>query len=193
MCSRVHEHDPCGQDAGDRVIEPLSLGTSIVALGVSGVAAWTALSVAKRQAHELGRALLHDLTSGEVAAARNRIGTFMYGPRTSVRELTEATMVRDYYTLLWCIERAGAGQQALRGWTAKNASEDFMNRVRWHAQEIATNASLLHSVFDDYDDAEAWAAFLRSARVLAFEPMTDTKLAEGVEVRQLDERRAILG
>lgn len=173
-------------------IDWLTLTVASVALGVSGLAAWNAWSVARRQAHELGWALLNDLTTGEVAAARNRIGTFMYGQPVSSGKQFEAAMVRDYYTLLWCVERVGAGRRALRVWTAKSASADFLARVQWHAREIATNVSLLHSVFSEYNDKAAWDAFQVSARAVGFEAMTDSELAAEIEARKLVERRAAL-
>lgn len=122
-------------------------GLGSAALAVAAVAvALTAFQSERRRARwENARALHHDLTTGEVAAARNRMGRLHYGsysnsPLSTAEAETEMDL-QAYYTLLWCFERINAGRESLVRASNKlpsdGAVEYLEDLIRWHVAEYA--------------------------------------------------------
>ncbi|WP_141714195.1 hypothetical protein [Micromonospora inyonensis] len=100
---------------------------SLVALGVSLVVQW---GQRRREDFELARSLHQDLTSGEVAQARDILGGLVRSDRAlDATSSVEAT--RAYFTLLWCFERIEVGLQISSG-----RPRQFLTRaIRWHVLE----------------------------------------------------------
>ncbi|WJV51752.1 hypothetical protein [Streptomyces flavofungini] len=89
----------------------------VVTLVISIVSLCTSMAVFYWQRRhgdfDLARMLHADLTTGEVARARDVLGTFIHDPRTldseDLRDVRTA-----YFTVLWCFERLYAGRRAIR-------------------------------------------------------------------------------
>ena len=85
--------------------------------------------------------LLGDLTTGEVAQARNVLGTWLYGPHERHSQVQESDLIQSYYTVAWAIERLAAGRSALGvlRFTDRRTVISFDARISWHVQEQAAN------------------------------------------------------
>jgi hypothetical protein len=61
--------------------------------------------------------LHQDLTTGEVAAARDTLGRIAHGTRTLAGSPSDAVAVQEalraWFTLLWCFERIQAGRRTI--------------------------------------------------------------------------------
>ena len=77
--------------------EITSLLVALLALLVAGA---VYLGESRRSDFEVARTLHLDLTSGEVAQARQQLGTLRYGTPEAVRALDPAAAVTAYFTLL---------------------------------------------------------------------------------------------
>ena len=73
-----------------------------------------AISVAHREIRELAFGMHRDLTTGEVAEARNCLGTWRYGAAEQRRAVTDSQLIQAFYIVLWCLERMANGEQILR-------------------------------------------------------------------------------
>lgn len=92
------------------------LGSAALAIAAVAVALAAFQSERRRARWENARALHHDLTTGEVATARNRMGRLHYGSYTnsplSTAEAETELDLQAYYTVLWCFERIQAGRES---------------------------------------------------------------------------------
>jgi len=120
--------------------------------------------VAKRESYVVAREILTDLTTGEVATARDVIGILRYGNDVGWRSLDYSDLVRQYYCLEWALERTGYGLMGLR--PAGHQVQDSMREaITWHVKELATSLATLHDAFGrDMVDADSWRTL---GRVLA--------------------------
>jgi hypothetical protein len=100
--------------------------------------------VAENQAHfQLALSLHHDLTTGEVAKARDVLGAIQHADEDVKGVVSNADAVESYFTVLWCFERIYAGEQTLR--SDSNRLQDtvqltpalkFMyDSIHWHVDE----------------------------------------------------------
>ena len=108
---------------------------SSVVIGVVGV--FAAAKISRHQFRQTGLALLQDLTTGEVAVARNFIGTYMYGDDGQIAHMTTSDLVREYYVLLWGIERNAEGYRALSKSRQPRIAREFRASVNWHVVDTA--------------------------------------------------------
>ncbi|MCQ1954146.1 hypothetical protein [Arthrobacter sp. zg-Y238] len=96
-----------------------------------------------------------DLTTGEVAAARNVIGSWLYGPHVRHSQIEESELIQSYYTVAWAIERLAAGRSALGvlRFSDRRTIATFDKRIKWHVQEQARNLKILaqHIKMDNGD------------------------------------------
>jgi hypothetical protein len=60
---------------------------------------------------DLARSLHHELTTGEVAEARDPLGTLVYADDSS--KVDPEVGRTAYFTVLWCFERIWAGREAI--------------------------------------------------------------------------------
>ena len=88
-----------------------ALGSAVAAF-ISWMTAHTALKTNRRQ-HSAS--LLADLTSGEVASARDRIGNWLYGDHKQHSPISKPELIHSYYVVAWALERLAVGRTALGG------------------------------------------------------------------------------
>lgn len=152
-------------------IAALSLAVSVGSLLV----ALAAFRVQRRKANmELARSLHFDLTSGEVAKARETLGTIVYdreviasGDKASRRaRFVEART--DYFTLLWCFERIWAGRETIaadgRAGTGGVACRYLDRIMSWHVRSWAKDLPVVRQVLElglggQLEDEESCVAF----------------------------------
>jgi hypothetical protein len=122
-------------------IPVLALVVSSGALALS----WAAFKVQRRRTNmELARSLHFDLTSGEVAKARESLGTMtrdrkvMASAHPEKRKARFASARTDYFTLLWCFERIWAGRETIiadEGHRATRPACSYLNNlIRCHVR-----------------------------------------------------------
>lgn len=111
---------------------------SAVAAFVSWATAQAALKTSRRQ-HSA--ALLADLTTGEVAAARNVIGSWLYGSHEQHSVIGTPELIRAYYVVAWALERLAVGRTALGAmrFGDSKALDELDARLKWHVQEQTPN------------------------------------------------------
>ena len=134
-------------------------GTLVLGLAatVISIAAFVqSARVAKRESYGAARDILTDLTTGEIAHARDVIGILRHGGEAAWKGLDYSDVINQYYVLEWALERAGYGFQGLR--PAGHQVQDSMRKaIRWHINELLTALTLLHDSFDrNMVDAETW-------------------------------------
>ena len=137
----------------------LTVGTLVLGLAatVISIAAFLQSSrIAKRESYVVARDILTDLTTGEIAHARDVIGILRHGGEAAWKGLDYSDVINQYYVLEWALERAGFGFQGLR--PAGHQVQDSMRKaIRWHINELLTALTLLHDSFDrNMVDAETW-------------------------------------
>lgn len=118
----------------------------------------------RRHGHfDLARILHADLTGGEVAKARDVLGTLVHAPG-SIRDdgLPEARTA--YFTLLWCFEGIYAGRRAIQdGGTASRRPLRFLDRlisnqlVYWSANLPRVRGELERRLGPIDDEQSRWA------------------------------------
>jgi hypothetical protein len=152
-------------------IAALSLAVSVGSLLV----ALAAFRVQRRRTNmELARSLHFDLTSGEVASARETLGTIVYdrevmasGDKAS-RKARFAEARTDYFTLLWCFERIWAGRETMtaddRAGTGGVACRYLDRIIGWHVRNWAKDLPVIRQVLEletggQLEDEESCVAF----------------------------------
>jgi hypothetical protein len=122
---------------------------------------------------ELARSLHAELTSGEVAQARDTLGTIVYDRQMMVsgdkasRRARYAKARTDYFTLLWCFERINAGRDTIIAddHAGKNgvACKYLDEIIGWHVltwiKDLPTVKRVLENELGDMDDKDSWKAF----------------------------------
>jgi hypothetical protein len=105
-----------------------------------------------------------DLTTGEVAQARDILGTIVHtGMRTDQVDLAEARAA--YFTLMWSLERIEAGRRTIaRGWFGRRALRFLNELVDWHVAYWADNRQPVKEALEaglgaEIDDEEVRAGF----------------------------------
>jgi hypothetical protein len=108
--------------------------STLIALLSAAVAVLVFLRQRRQSDFELARSLHQDLTSGEVARARDLLGTVHYAGSRTLADAGAAEAVRAaYFTVLWCFERIHAGRLVLARSPAARAFLDEL--IRWHVAE----------------------------------------------------------
>jgi hypothetical protein len=78
---------------------------------------------------DLARVLHADLTSGEVAKARDLLGTLLHAPDTVADDVLPDIRTA-YFTVLWCLERLYAGRRTIKdGGAASRRPLKFLDRL----------------------------------------------------------------
>jgi hypothetical protein len=160
---------------------------SQVALAVAAtMASIISVQVARRLAthefHQASLAILQDLTTGEVAEARDVLGTFMYGGEDAVRALSRTEVIRAFYTVSWCLERVARGYAAMDISRSDKIRDAFCRSVKWHSTELVTNLALVRQVLH-MDDQDAWRALKDATDLLSKRP-------QFLSVEVIDDQRA---
>lgn len=106
---------------------------SIVVAGGALIISIMAYGTQRRQADFALALRLHtDLTTGEVAQARDILGAIVHnGMRTDQVDLAEARAA--YFTLMWSMERVAAGRLTIdQGWFRRRPLRFLDRLVGWH-------------------------------------------------------------
>lgn len=158
------------------LLSVVSVLISVLAWRQARAANEIAISVAHREIRELAFGLHSDLTTGEVAAARNCLGTWRYGTDLQREGIDEGQLIHAFYVVLWCLERIANGDEILRqqqgvltrlsgkGRDAGNTRDlhrQSMDHLRWHLRENVGNLVAVRAA-TRMNDAQAWSS-LRSA------------------------------
>jgi hypothetical protein len=131
------------------------VSSTVLALAAVVVALVAFRSEHQRARFEGARALHHDLTTGEVAAARKVIASLRYGGfGSSSAPVDWSDALTSYFTLLWCFERIEAGRTALvvrgvvRFSDPRNEAVDYLDAlVAWHVAEYACGFAIARRKF----------------------------------------------
>jgi hypothetical protein len=160
------------------LLSVVSVLISVLAWRQARAANEIAMSVAHREIRELAFGLHRDLTTGEVAEARNRLGTWRYGTDLQREGIDDGQLIQAFYVVLWCLERMANGDGILRqqqgvlsrlsakGRDAGNSRDlhrQSMDHLRWHLRENVGNLVAVRAA-TRMNDAQAWSS-LRSAAV----------------------------
>lgn len=190
------------------MLSELTTSAAAVAAGVTFLLTVVGWDVSRRVASHTYRqgtlAALTDLTTGDVAVARNLVGTYMYGPDHAVSRISIPDLIRAYYTLSWAVERAAGAYEALRVSSGRER-EGLVRSLHWHVREVVTNLTLVRRQVEIEDD-EAWGALTRSAWPLLgrpprsprdtspdrFTPVSDEQAERLAKKRELGRRTALL-
>lgn len=141
-------------------MDTIAIWSMIAAMGSAAAAftswmtAHTALKTGRRQ-HSA--ALLADLTTGEVATARDTIGSWLYGTDEQHAPISKAELIRAYYTVAWALERLAVGRTALGAmrFGDKKATKELDQSLLWHVEEQARNLHFIaHHVAMDNTEVE---------------------------------------
>lgn len=126
---------------------------SAVAAFISWMTAHTGLKTSRRQ-HSA--ALLADLTTGEVAVARDRIGSWLYGDHQQHSPIGDPQLIQAYYVVAWALERPAVGRTALGAMRLgdKEALKELDARVLWHVREQGQNLRFLARQLKSIDNDE---------------------------------------
>ncbi|MCT9083229.1 hypothetical protein [Streptomyces fulvoviolaceus] len=123
------------------------LSSAGLALAAVGIAMQAHRTEHRRSRFETARSLLHELTAGEGAAARNYIARLHYGlSYTGTSPDLSATAEADlyfaaYYMMLWSFERVEAGRTSLLAGGRADGGDEVIRyldeRLAWHVAEYA--------------------------------------------------------
>lgn len=137
------------------------VSSTVLALAAVVVALVAFRSEHRRARFEGARALHHDLTTGEIAAARKTVGSLHYGDFGSSSSPADwSQALTAYFTLLWCFERIEAGRMALargvvRAGQRKDEAVDYLDAlVAWHVAEYACGFSIARRKLAEASAAE---------------------------------------
>jgi len=145
---------------------------AVVAVAAVLVAVVVYLGGSQRSDFEIARTLHLDLTSGEVARARDLLGVLMHGTAAQISRLDKSDARTAYFTLLWCFERILNGRRALvQGKLLRRRSRAvrFLDEaLAWHLDYWAVGVDLIRAPLtailgeevDDKDSRLALAALL---------------------------------
>lgn len=112
---------------------PPSTVTAIAAVLVTIIFTWSAHV---RQGRALVRDALKELTTSEVASARNVLGTLVHSDLDSaVSGIKASEIVHAYYAHLWAIERTHAAFRV----AARKPKESAFVILNWHLAEMLRN------------------------------------------------------
>ena len=175
------------------LLSVVSVLVSVLAWRQARAANEIAISVAHREIRELAFGMHRDLTTGEVAEARNCLGTWRYGAAEQRRAVTDSQLIQAFYIVLWCLERMANGEQILRQQqgvltrlSAKRGDADgtrdlhrqSMEHLRWHLRENVANLVAVRAV-TCMDDAAAWTSLCSAAEALGCSDLVALPAAAG--------------
>jgi hypothetical protein len=139
-----------------------AIGSAIAAF-ISWMTAHTALKTARRQ-HSA--ALLADLTTGEVASARNTIGSWLYGSHEQHSPISKPELIHAYYVVAWALERLAVGRTALGAmrFGDRKAVDELDARLSWHVKEQVPNLRFIANHLKTLDNKEMEGSLLSIQR-----------------------------
>ncbi|MFF5315655.1 hypothetical protein [Streptomyces massasporeus] len=168
------------------------VSSTVLALAAVVVALVAFRSEHQRARFEGARALHHDLTTGEVAAARKVIGSLHYGGFGSASAPVDwSEALTSYFTLLWCFERIEAGRTALvrgvvRSSDPRNEAVDYLDAlVAWDVAEYACGFAVARRRFvessaQEVSDGDSTSGFSRLLLALQERGLVDHAYRAGI-------------
>ncbi|MFI6758841.1 hypothetical protein ACIBF5_06805 [Micromonospora sp. NPDC050417] len=136
----------------------------------------------RREDFELARSLHEDLTSGEVAQARDRLGNLVRS-KGSLDPDQKRQAMTAYFTLLWCFERIDIGRRTLATSPSKRALHFLINSIRWHVEEwekmLPEVRRRLADGSKEPDDGDSTKALGQLVEAVRDVPAVDTSQASG--------------
>jgi hypothetical protein len=136
------------ETSGSLIFGIIAMITSIVALVIS-------IKSTERDGYTVALSLLTDLTTNEVAKARDGIGTLRYGAREGIIAMDYSRIIKDYYTLEWALERTNYALKGIR-MTSSNIQQSLTDAIKWHCIEILTAISIVRKADGRiFNDAES--------------------------------------
>jgi hypothetical protein len=125
----------------------VSIASALIAL-IAIFVSWRVYAYQRQQNQfALALALHRDLTTGEVAMARDVIGTIWYGDEPKRGPITYKEALTAYFTVLWCFERIRAGDRTMRAHSRRlrkcsksttPALKFMYDMIHWHVREWAS-------------------------------------------------------
>ncbi|MFK4100556.1 hypothetical protein ACI2L1_10860 [Streptomyces sp. NPDC019531] len=123
------------------------LSSAALALAAVGIALQAHRTEHRRSRFETARSLLHELTAGESAVARNYVARLHYGSSNSGTSPDLSTTAQAdlyfaaYYMMLWSFERVEAGRTSLIAGGRADGGDAVIQyldeRLAWHVAEYA--------------------------------------------------------
>jgi hypothetical protein len=123
------------------------LSSAALAVAAVGIAMRAHRTEHRRSRFETARSLLHELTAGESAVARNYVARLHYGSFNSgtIPDLSTAAQAdlyfASYYMMLWSFERVEAGRTSLIAGGRADGRDEVIQyldeRLAWHVAEYA--------------------------------------------------------
>ncbi|MFF4557863.1 hypothetical protein [Streptomyces sp. NPDC001422] len=166
------------------------VSSTLLALAAVVIALLAFRSEHQRARFEGARSLHHDLTTGEVAAARKIVGSLHYGdfgPTSTPLDVSQA--LTSYFTVLWCFERIEAGRTALargviRGPRTDSALDYLDTLVAWHVTEYAcgfavARRKLAEASAQEISDSDSASGFRRLTLALQKRGLVDRAYRQG--------------
>jgi hypothetical protein len=160
---------------------------ALTPVAIAGVAGWYTLGTRRREKQKALADIHRELTTGEVAEARDIIGAALYSPSRR-GTLNDAAMIRAYFHLYWCVERVdNVAQVHARPDSPKKVRRKISLDARripsrrhreswrwqwesekskfltWNLDEIVGDLIRFRHEFGDtldIDDGDAWASFV---------------------------------
>jgi hypothetical protein len=149
-----------------------SIGTLVLALAalvVSLVALIRSNRAADRDSYMSAHQLLSDLTTAEVAQARDAFGILRFGTESGWKSLTYSEIVRDYYVLEWALERTAYGFAGLHP-AGRKVVYSMRGAAEWHVREILGVLGVLHKAFGrEMGDSDSWNKLRLAAKEMGVE------------------------
>jgi hypothetical protein len=156
--------------------------STLLAAGALAVSIAAFRGQRRREDFELARSLHEDLTSGEVAQARNRLGTLVRSEGSLGPDQRRQAMTA-YFTLLWCFERIDIGRQTLAARPSQRALHFLINSIRWHVEEWAEMLPEVRRRLADGskepDDGDSMNAFVKLVKAVRDTSAVDAGQASG--------------
>jgi hypothetical protein len=147
------------ETSGSLIFGIIAMITSVVALVIS-------IKSTERDGYTVALSLLTDLTTNEVAEARDGIGTLRYGSKEGIATLNYSRIIKDYYTLEWALERTNYALRGIR-MTSSSIQKSLEDVIRWHCIEILTAISIIRKADDhEFNDAESMKQLRQIAETL---------------------------
>ena len=141
----------------------MSTATAVASMAVAIVALGYTWAQERRDVKRALSAMHADLTSGEVAHARDVVGDLRFGVvakgrMTCAKKNRGREEIRAYFTLIWAVERV---DNALSMYTTRRTLR-LEHYVKWNLDELTRNIVWLRQAHGSrlgISDQDAWSSF----------------------------------
>jgi hypothetical protein len=151
---------------GSVLNEGLTVTVSVATTAGIGLGIWANVQLGRREKRRNFAEVHRDLTTGEVADARDVIGTVLYSP--GAKGPRQLEVINAYFKLIWAVQRA---MNALRVYNVSRETGRDIGSSRefwsWNYRELVENIGKIHWRYrDEYgiSDDDAWMELVASVR-----------------------------